>query len=560
MTKLIAYYELNKTKYYISQINNQKIIFLKSDKSNNFSTNLTNNEQKIMKKIYNSLKPDLTKSIYIKDLKVNNNDYKLYLDKTNNNYFWIPTKGIYNEQDNIHLNYKYNHQPIIIYTNNHQSNLNQSKSSKFYNKLIKLGSKIIPVFLSTTICLTLLNGCTVVKQENINFQSTSITETVEYKEETLETIITEIENEPETKKQYNYEEIKQAITDNPYLSSEEKEFLYKLKFLFDENSEFMNLDLVINNLRNLKIEYNFNIGGGEAAYHTIENKILIESSDFQSTKKAHFIHEFLHSLQGVPIDFIGELSTEFFTKETMVRLYKEGLVEKEFFLPAYAKIDYQNGELKFNNEEEWTNYLYRNKRFSSGYEGYSNLYTLLAEIIPTDALRQYQFNPENYQPIIDELIKIDNEYNQNESKELKEQRAYLLIDSLNDLRVYSYEINGYIYNKNATEYCQQLNYYYKIKKGLSLNEEPLSSLYLQYAGRLEFNFENKIMDYMKEKHNLESANTLITKTYLSNAEESTILTNYEPNKQNIIIEINQDIEAAYSEYLHPLEHVRGYTK
>lgn len=564
MNKLIAYYEINKIKYYISLLNNNKIVFLKSDKNHNFSINLTNKELKIINKVYNSLKPNLNKSVYIKEFNINNNNYKLYLDKSNHNYFWLPTSGMYDEIDSLHLNFKYNHQEAILYSNLNQ--LKESKLSKFYNKLINIGSKIIPVFLSATISLSLLNGCTIIKQENIDYPETSIAETIETTEtteETIDSIVIEIEEEiedTEIKREYNYEEIRQAIENNPNLSEEEKEFLYKIKFVFDDNGKFMDLDKVIRNIRTLKVEYNANIPGADAAYNIMENKIYIESENFSSVKKAHFVHEFLHCLQGVPVDFIGELSTEFFTKETMVKLYKEGLIEKEELLSPYAKKEYKNNRLKLETEEQWLNYLYKHNRFSSGYEGYSNLYMLLAEIIPIDALRQYQFNPQTYDNLINELIIIDSSYNQEESTEIKISRAYELIESLNDLRVYIYEVNAYKYEKNATNFCNRLNHYYKIKKGQSLNENIVTSLYLEYAEKLQFDFENKIINYLEEC-NIDTPNALITKTYLSNSQEKNILTHYMSDEQIALVEINQDIEAKYSEYLHPTtEHIRGYTR
>ena len=149
MNTLVAIFEYQKTKYYIYLLKNKRILFLKSNKVNKFTSNLTQKETKILTKIYKSLLIDKNKSTYIKDIKVNNNTYNLYFDNNNHNYFWLPTNNKYNEIDNNYLNFNYNHQPETIYSQT--LNDNNFKSSKFYTKFIKLGSKIFPILISAAL-------------------------------------------------------------------------------------------------------------------------------------------------------------------------------------------------------------------------------------------------------------------------------------------------------------------------------------------------------------------------------------------------------------------------
>ena len=78
MNTLAAYLEYQKSKYYIYLLKNNRILFLKSNKYNKFTSNLSQKETDILTKIYKSLHINKDKSTYIKDIEVNNNIYNLF--------------------------------------------------------------------------------------------------------------------------------------------------------------------------------------------------------------------------------------------------------------------------------------------------------------------------------------------------------------------------------------------------------------------------------------------------------------------------------------------------
>lgn len=56
------------------------------------------------------------------------------------------------------------------------------------------------------------------------------------------------------RKEYNYEDIKKAIKNNPKLTEEEKKFLYKLEFVFDEDNQYRVLDMISFNISEVNIQ------------------------------------------------------------------------------------------------------------------------------------------------------------------------------------------------------------------------------------------------------------------------------------------------------------------
>ena len=538
MNTLVAFFEYQKTKYYIYLLNNKRILFLKSNKYNKFTSNLTKKETKILTKIYNSLHIDQNKSTYIKDITVNNNIYNLYFDSNNHNYFWLPTNNKYNELDNNYLNFNYNHQPEIIYSET--QNDNNSKKSKFYTKFIKIGSKLLPILVSAALSLTLLTNSTIVKPDIIEQPEQSISETIQLETSPLETIAfedTEIE-QPEI--EYNYEEIQEAINNNQNIGQSEKEFLSKLKFIFDENHQYMDLEIVKARLQTLEIKYGVNLHSANASYNLIENEICIEAETFDSTHKATFLHEFLHSLQSSGNPLIGEISTEFFTQETMIRLYKEGILEKEFFLSQYAKSEVEKGRLQLNDESDWIKYLTNNSRFTSGYSGYLNLYHILAEILPEETLRNYQFNPDKIEIISNALSQIDN------TQTDKETRAYQLVDSINTLRMYSSERNSYVYSKDLSNCLQYLNYYYYQVNHKTIEQDLSNSLLLELENKFANNLNLNALQYIDNINSISDLGRVLPKTKLSNAQENSIFVYYNADGKFEMIELNNQLQQDYT--------------
>ena len=537
MNTLVAYLEYQKSKYYIYLLKNNRILFLKSNKYNKFTSNLSQKETDILTKIYKSLHINKDKSTHIKDIEVNNNTYNLFFDPSNHNYFWTPINGKYNDIDNKYLNFKYNNEPVIQYQET--ENNNNFINSNFYTKFIKLGKKLLPILVSASLSLTLLTNTQIVKPEIINEPTQSIIETVETTP--TETISLEDIEIEEPSIEYNYEEIAEAINNNQNIGQSEKEFLSKLKFIFDENYQYMDLVMVKAKLQTLKIRYGVNLQSANASYNLLENEICIEAETFDSTNKATFLHEFLHSLQSSGNPFIGELSTEFFTIESMIRIYKEGIVEKEFFLSQYAKGELEKGTLKLNDENAWLEYLINNGRFSSGYQGYVNAYIILADLLPEEALRNYQFNPKQIEILSNALVEID------KNTTNKETTAYQLIDSINSLRVYSAENNTYNYSRDLSTCYEMLNYYFTQTKNISIEQDIYSSLLIQLESKLQHNLDINPLRYLNDNHELGVIGEMIPKTKLSNACERGIFVYYDRESKLQLMDFSEELKNEYIE-------------
>ena len=537
MNTLVAYLEYQKSKYYIYLLKNNRILFLKSNKYNKFTSNLSQKETDILTKIYKSLHINKDKSTHIKDIEVNNNTYNLFFDPSNHNYFWTPINGKYNDIDNKYLNFKYNNEPVIQYQET--ENNNNFINSNFYTKFIKLGKKLLPILVSASLSLTLLTNTQIVKPEIINEPTQSIIETVETTP--TETISLEDIEIEEPSIEYNYEEIAEAINNNQNIGQSEKEFLSKLKFIFDENYQYMDLVMVKAKLQTLKIRYGVNLQSANASYNLLENEICIEAESYDSTNKATFLHEFLHSLQSSGNPFIGELSTEFFTIESMIRMYKEGIVEKEFFLSQYAKGELEKGTLKLNDENAWLEYLINNGRFSSGYQGYVNAYIILADLLPEEALRNYQFNPKQIEILSNALVEID------KNTTNKETTAYQLIDSINSLREYSQENNTYNYSRDLSTCYEMLNYYFTQTKNISIEQDIYSSLLIQLESKLQHNLDINPLRYLNDNHELGVIGEMIPKTKLSNACERGIFVYYDRESKLQLMDFSEELKNEYTE-------------
>ena len=137
------------------------------------------------------------------------------------------------------------------------------------------------------------------------------------------------------KEKFDYGKIQKAIEDNQNLSNGEKEIINKLKFVFDENYEYMDLDLIIKRLSDLKIEYieeeNEN-SQVTAAYYINKNVIQIyKATDLENADLTDLVHEILHVFQASNTNRLTlELSNELTTREVLRRLNEEGLIEENY--------------------------------------------------------------------------------------------------------------------------------------------------------------------------------------------------------------------------------------
>lgn len=298
---------------------------------------------------------------------------------------------------------------------------------------------------------------------------------------------------------YDFKEIEKALDDNENLTEEEKNFIKQLKFVFDDNYKYMNINDIIERLSTLKIEYiqdmeeiNSNVRG----YYTrsINKIVVLGCNDFESTDINVFVHEFLHVLQNPSKDFTRELSNEFFTREIVRKLYDDKIISEE----KINKISGGIGEPKI---------------YGKGYNDYMCLYYTLAELVDEETLRKYQFNCD-----IKTLVKGVSDTN---GRIIPQDEIHNFINYLNNSRIYNEKTNMYEPSasfevENIIQECyNSLNYYFVEKYGYNISDDlRVSILYYDRSSNsffvtASYNPYDSREDEILEEQCLEYAESLI---------------------------------------------------
>ena len=539
----IGYFEFNNHKINIKKTKNG-FSYMKENKKP-----FTEEEKNLLKNVNNMLTINKRKSKFIKKIKLTK-IYNLYYDFKSKNYFWIPEDNIYNEIDNKILNIKYNHQEEILY-DKLNPNLNDIR---FYKKIVNFANKSIVIFLATSIALSMSFPNAKIDEKLPEVENTYIVQ--EQPSETKYEITT-AETEPiidETKDDviyiYDFKDIEEAIDKNENLTEEEKNIIKRTRFVFDENHMYMDMNLVLERLKTLKViyDYNFDNPYTQGSYSITDNVIKLRSKTIKGYLQ-EFIHEYLHSLQISHNSFLMELSNQFFTNEVIMRLYEEQLLEDCYF---YDKIE--NGkiinseEIKEYTESEKMNLLLRNNTFERGYMGYAGIYYILAELIPEHSLRAFQFNPADIEIIIEGLEEAD------PNKDFL--RIFNLIIEISDIRFYNIETLQWEYKSDVTEVYNLLNELCKDINGKHITENP--DLLLSYMMDDSYFIDKEddvedeykiakefIRNYLGERYILR-----LPKTYLSNIRENSLLV-YKNQEDGSLyhIEIDEIFQNEYIDYL-----------
>lgn len=425
--EIIAKFNYDDKNFIITMVNNKTIVYSFYDENNRLHMTLPDNYYEICDLVYNSLLINKNTSVFIKTQSINNVLYNIFFDTKSKNYFWTQNNEIYNQDNNRILNLRYNNMPLIFYKDNKEDN---SKNPLYYNKMIELHKKFILVLIATHLSLATLVNCSVLgRTQNVPENSSSTQSTVNYTYQ----------------QEYNYSEIKRAIDANPHLSDEEKQLLHNMKFVFDENNQYMNLDMVIERLRTLETQYSSEFKENwNGCYFSNKNLVKIKADSFKEADISVVVHEFLHVLQPPSAGYTVELSNELCTQEVLRRLEKEELLGDHH-------IKYINGT-------------------NSSYDRHLYLYQILAETIPNEAIRNYQFSCDK-NVLAKALDKIDPKSSNDEKG-----RSYQLIENFNELKKdfdeYSKSDNFKDDVLDSEKNCQErLNYYYKKQKGIDLNED-----------------------------------------------------------------------------------------
>lgn len=543
MNYIIAKFTYENKLYYIAVLNNN-LVFYKMNNSNEKNYYLTTEETNMLKSIYAKLTINQNNSVYIKELEINQNIYSLFFDKKNSNYFWIPKNGIYNNEDNIQLNFMYNDTPSLIYSKNETNNTNDNK---FYQKFIKVGKKVFIVLVAANLCSALLNfnvNNIEKKVDDIGIP-TYTNSSIDYTEPTEYTLINEENN---ISVEFNYNEIESIINNNKNLSDEEKNFINKMKFVFEQNYTYMDIDLIKERLSSLKINYDkmqVNING---MYDASNNEITFNAESFENLNKCTFIHEFLHVLQNNSKNFIGELSNEFFARETLIYMYNNKLIDGYNLLNPVTKDLFNQNKLEApKTDADMLYYIYWDNGFSSGYSQYISFYYAIANILPMETLREFEFNPAKIDIIADKLYEIEKNYNGN----AQITNSYQLVDNINSIA-----LNDNIQPITKIENSiKDIEYFYNNIKGYSIFDDLELLPYLNnmiYCIDLKTGNEKLLNSNNYLKDTYEYYGNVLPKSYFSKENSNPIYVYIENGEKKATI-INDDIIENYVNYYNNLE-------
>ena len=520
--------------------NGEKIIISKKDDKYTFikesNTEFTQEEKEIIKNVNNLLTIKRESSGFIKKIRLSK-IYDLYYDPKSRNYYWIPEDNIYDERDNRILNFQYNHQEEILEFENYPN----IEDSKFYKKIINFGKKSIVLFLASSIALSMNFPIkknddlieikpeqTISHEESLLNETTPSTENIIIEETTPEETVVEetIPEETQIDKViyiYDFKDVEEAIDRNPNLTDEEKYIIKSTKFIYDENHMYMDLELVLNRLETLKIEYDYDFANRytQGTYSITDNVIKLRNKTIKGALQ-EFIHEYLHMLQISHNSFLMELSNQFFTNEVIMKLYNDKLIEEFYFYDNLENKRIMNGKdyAQYSDSEKY-NLLCRDSVFERGYMGYAGIYYVLAELLPEEVLRTYQFDPGNLEILVTGLEQIE------PNKDFY--KAINLLVSIGEIRKYNYETLNWEYASDIGPQYILLNDFYKSVKGENIVDNPELLFFFMIDDSSLIEKENlvggeyKILNEFTRTYNNKFKIMILPKTYLSDIRSNSII-------------------------------------
>lgn len=439
--KIIKLLEIIDEKKYIVYLedNNIKFGYLDNDQIIN---DLSYEEKNKIITIYNYLVGQKNDQIKLSSTKIFDSLITFFYNPVNRLYSFLEVKDnkytIPNNDIVCYLNILLNNQDSKLYIKEN------SKKNKRFKIVIRTASGLVTVYILSSLLLSYLP----------NMPQSKLTFKIDYAIDNMYKDANTIQDN----KDYSFDSIKKIINDNYNLTEEEKEFLYNIEDEVTENIDYINLEQLKNNLKELKINYNspetidqqnqvFNncyISGSYTYMGSKRNNIDIYAdnfniaTDFSNANKTTLIHEINHLISNRPnIIYTGGLAGDIESKITNnLNLYNNALSEmvNELFAREYA-IDY-------NLESE-----------SNGYDGLMPVMYALAEIIDTDVLRKYKFDSDDY--YITNYLKsigIDDKYIYTFYKDLNLIKENS-IDSTEKSYIYQeiYNIVGLMYQKKYDE-------------------------------------------------------------------------------------------------------------
>ena len=371
--ELLHYFYNNKK--YIINLNGDKLIFGVEKDNKEIDENLNQEEKIIMQSIYNYIYPNKNYLIRLSDISMSNN-YSVYYNQKNGLYYFDSDN--YSVKELNLLNYIFNNQSLYLY------HFNKDEEKSGFQILSKINGVIVAIVVSGAI---LLSSIPYVPNNSALY-------TIDYK-------IDSLYKDSSFNKEYEHsiEDIMLAIKTNNNLTDQEKEFLYNIREELEDNIGYVDLDTVYQNLSELNIIYNpyynpetnktyeYSSYGNYCLLGDKKNIINLFGNEYYPTKslsdsdQATLIHELQHlvnhrhffmSSKGMPGEIEKSILMEIGVRTSVL---EELLSEK--FTREYAE--------SFNLE-----YI------TKTYEWIMPAIYGLCEIVDTDALRKFKFNPDYY--------------------------------------------------------------------------------------------------------------------------------------------------------------------
>lgn len=365
--KILIEYNYRKKQYYIFS-NNNKIYFANSD-NNKIKFEMSEEEKRVAIKVYSAFLVNVDKSIKVDRVKIEDREYDIFYDKDSGNYFWKNIKNDTddNEEDNIILNIRYNHQDPIIYSGNDKMS---SIKEKIYTKILNIGTIILVVIASASI-----NPVTIAR----DFEMPTV-----YSEVTSN----EIQDESE-RPTCDLERLENAIKHNSNLQDEEKEFtLNVVNLLFEFHHEkYIDGNLVAKRLRDFVIEYKDNIfyklegGTINGRWNLVDKKIQLfvdeywkemhqgDEHNFENTDKSVLTHEESHMFQADNTSILHEQSNEYLTRSIVEILSDRGLINL-------------NNSASSHDER---------RSFGKGYNNTISIYYIITKFMTKEQIIEFQY-------------------------------------------------------------------------------------------------------------------------------------------------------------------------
>ena len=498
----------------------------------------------VLNKFYNLIRYNKEYGVFCGNYKLNNNEFEIYQDLRSKLYTFILIKSnkryIPSREDTIMLNHYFNREQFVFYNENQKKDIRKTnKPLKFLKKVLTIGTISVTALISATILTYNLPQ--------------DVKSDIDYKLGT-----TFRKDLTQADKSYTFEDLKTAIDQNEYISERDKWFIKTfLEDEFEENKEYMNIPEVIKRLKTLRIQYDryfkYNKKTGEyelthedissdidAWYNVLTNEIKFlepsyvrsqieekkyESFGFDEVDKGTYFHEVNHILTGNGVDSaLSKLAEQmsFLEVNDYIRS-KTGIFE------AVSDDMQKNCNTSIFREaineifaQEYIDKYYQQTQYEKSDSGYSEdlpyMYCL-AEILPTEVLREYKFNDDD-SIITEGLINISD----NKSE------AYKLMTSLKSLGLYDnlisraetnnninadIENGGFLLSADATkvhtekieqakqekaENCKRIHdgfaYFYKARYNKEMSDDMNMLIYLYNTPVLTDEERQKVIEYL----------------------------------------------------------------